>query len=298
MPAAGAAPTPASAPRAVPTPRPHLRLLPDTGVVVATAGDFRLLADVGSASAADAAAPALAILVWHDGRPLLVEAARSSDVPGPVHDRKGGRRCALLVDGAHPTRARGGLRAGRPRSRLLEAGFEAGTAVVTAEHHGFRRLPAHPVHRRSIRVRHDRIEIVDVVEACGRPRDSVGWDEPWQPRHADRHATARLVDVLFPLAEGFTVRDAAPAHRGGAGLTTATARFAPIAGGPILTLRAHAQRATGGSPAAAAWQVETTDHAPGRQRAGPDVTARFRVRARLPVRVRTVLTVGPPAPTH
>jgi uncharacterized heparinase superfamily protein len=264
-----------------------LRLLADSGFAVATAGVLRMLADFGPPSPGhpSAHAGALAFLLWHEGRPLLVDTGTSTDDPGPVRDLERGTAAhsTVVVDGADSIEARVPFRAARAaRARLLEAGFDGGAVLLTGEHDGFRHLPGRPVHRRDLRLRPDQVEIIDTVEAVRR-----------NPRRAGAH----VVDVLFQLAPGLGLTAEPRVDRSGTG---SVARFVR-ADGTIVTLRALCEPAdaessgTGPRPAAAAWQIVTAERATGWRRTVPAATARFRVRARLPLRVRTVLTVLPGA---
>ncbi|WP_045878223.1 heparinase II/III family protein [Pseudofrankia sp. DC12] len=279
--------TPTSAARAPDAAEPTLRVLADSGLAVATAGVLWVLADFGPPSTAHppAHASALAFLLWHAGRPLLVDTGTSTDVPGPVRGRERGTAAhsTIVVDGADSVEARGPLRAGRAaRARLLEAGFDGAGVLLAGEHAGFHHLRGRPAHRRDLRLWPDRVEIIDTVE-------------PTRP--SPRRAGAHVIDVLFQFAPGLGLTAEPRLDRSGAG---SVARFVR-ADGTIVTLRALCEPADAegadawAGPAAAAWQIVTAERATGWRRTVPAATARFRVRARLPLRVRTVLTVVPGA---
>ena len=97
--------------------------LPDTGLVRAAAGSWRLLADVGPPCPeelpAHAHADTLGCLVHVDGAPLLVDTGTSTYAPGPVrsYERSTAAHNTAEVDGTDSTEVWGAFRAGR-RARV------------------------------------------------------------------------------------------------------------------------------------------------------------------------------------
>ena len=81
-------------------PDDRLLVLPDTGLVRALAGGWRLLADVGAPCPgelpAHAHADTLSCLVHVGGVPLLVDTGTSTYAPGPVRDYERSRACCCL----------------------------------------------------------------------------------------------------------------------------------------------------------------------------------------------------------
>ncbi|MBX6389556.1 MAG: alginate lyase family protein [Frankia sp.] len=288
-----------------PAPRPaaaggaSLRLLADSGLAVLRAGGWRLLADVGLPCPDDlpahAHADSLGFLLWHDDTALLVDTGTSTYEPGRLRDTERGTAAhsTVVLDGADSTEVWGAFRAGRrARPRLLEAGFDAGAVVLAAEHDGYRHLPGRPRHRRTWRLAPDRLEIVDVIDS---PASRAGALAAYLGGGGGREHRA---DILFQLAPGLVPvigGAGTPAGRGGDALA---AHFAGPDGGPVLTALARAECPLPGGPDGG-WRSRTTHRAAGWNRMVPALTAVFSVRGRLPLRVRTVLTLAatlPPVP--
>jgi uncharacterized heparinase superfamily protein len=231
-----------------PAPAGPLHLLPDTGLVRATAGGWHLLADVGPPCPrelpAHAHADTLGCLVHLDGRPLLVDTGTSTYAPGATrdHERSTAAHNTAEVDGQDSTEVWGAFRAGR-RARVLDvaAGADgAGEAVtVQASHDGYRHLPGRPVHRRRWTVRAGELRVDDTVSGRGRHQVTVRW-------HLAPGTGLRLVPdgaVVTSAAGELDVTvtvdgEPATAPDGGTALTAATAPvsvgFGRTAAAPLL----------------------------------------------------------------
>jgi uncharacterized heparinase superfamily protein len=167
-----------------PDPRPDaaLLVLPDSGLVRATAGSWRLLADVGlpcpGELPAHAHADTFSCLVHVDGAPLLVDTGTSTYAPGPrrSYERSTAAHNTVEVDGTNSTEVWGAFRAGR-RARVRDVVTRTDTGVVTvaASHDGFRRLPGRPDHRRRWLLAGSGLQVDDLVTGRGRHLVVVRW---------------------------------------------------------------------------------------------------------------------------
>ena len=189
-----------------PAPAAPLLTLPDTGLVRAAAGGWRLLADVGAPCPdelpAHAHADTLGCLLHVDGTPLLVDTGTSTYTAGPVrsYERSTAAHNTVEVDGADSTEVWGAFRAGR-RARVRErvTRGDAYGLIAEAAHDGYRRLPGRPVHRRRWRLAGTGLQVDDEVTGGKRHQVAVRWH----------------------LVPGADVRLKA----GGAAITTAAGRF-------------------------------------------------------------------------
>jgi uncharacterized heparinase superfamily protein len=181
---------------AEPAPAPALHVLPDTGLVTATAGRWHLLADVGLPCPrelpAHAHADTLGCLVHVDGEPLLVDTGTSSYAPGPVrqYQRSTAAHNTLEIDRADSTEVWGAFRAGRRarvagRAAAVTSGAvtsdsasgtaASGTVTIEAAHDGYRYRPGRPSHHRSWRLSADELRIDDAVTGLGQHEIAVRW---------------------------------------------------------------------------------------------------------------------------
>jgi uncharacterized heparinase superfamily protein len=230
-----------------------LLVLPDTGMVRATAGGWHLLADVGAPCPAGlpahAHADTLGCLVHVDGTPLLVDTGTSTYEPGPVRDyqRSTAAHSTAEVDGRDSTEVWGAFRAGR-RARVSGVATHADAAGVTCEasHDGFRALPGRPVHRRRWSLTSTALRVDDIISGRGRHTVTIRWQ----------------------LAPGCAVQIAAA----GARVTTPAGTFQVA-----VTATRPVTLAAGSRPVAAGYGVTT---------AAPVLACR--ADAVLPVRVTTV----------
>src|ERR1019366_7052908 len=151
-PVGGAMLTALRSPTLVPGP---LLTLPGTGLIRATAGDWHLLADVGTPCPeelpAHAHADTLSCIVHVDGEPLLVDTGTSTYVPGTIrsYERSTAAHNTVEVDGADSTEVWGAFRAAR-RARVhgVAARNEPDGVTIEAAHDGFGRLGGRAIHRR------------------------------------------------------------------------------------------------------------------------------------------------------
>jgi len=164
-----------------PSPAP-LVVLPDTGLVRATAGDWHLLADVGPPCPdelpAHAHADTLGCLLHVAGTPLLVDTATSTYAAGRDRDyeRSTAAHNTLEIDGQDSTEVWGAFRAGR-RARVagVKAAERDGRITAAAAHDGYRRLPGRPRHRRTWTLTADGLEVRDQVTGTGEHALTVRW---------------------------------------------------------------------------------------------------------------------------
>jgi len=163
-------------------PSGSLHVLPDTGLVRATAGRWHLLADIGLPCPrelpAHAHADTLGCLLHIDSEPLLIDTGTSRYEAGAVrdHERSTAAHNTLEVDGTDSTEVWGAFRAGR-RARVTRASAATAEDVVTIEavHDGYRHLPGRPTHHRRWRLSADELRVDDTVTGRGRHRITVRW---------------------------------------------------------------------------------------------------------------------------
>ena len=159
-----------------------LLVLPDTGLVRASAGGWDLLADVGAPCPdelpAHAHADTLSCLLNVDGVPLLVDTGTSTYAPGPVRDyeRSTAAHNTIEVDGTDSTEVWGAFRAAR-RARVSEVSARADAGVLTVEavHDGFRRRPGRPAHRRRWSLSKTGLRVDDLIGGSGDHAMTVRW---------------------------------------------------------------------------------------------------------------------------
>ena len=164
------------------TPDDRLLVLPDTGLVRASAGGWRLLADVGPPCPdelpAHAHADTLSCLVHVDGTPLLVDTGTSTYAPGPVRDyeRSTAAHNTVEIDGANSTEVWGAFRAAR-RARVgkVMARDDDGELTADSAHDGYRRLPGRPVHHRRWTLSATGLRVDDLVRGTGEHSVTVRW---------------------------------------------------------------------------------------------------------------------------
>ena len=162
----------------LPPPDP-LVVLPDTGLVRAAAGNWRLLADVGAPCPeelpAHAHADTLGCLVQVGGVPLLVDTGTSTYAPGPVrsYERSTAAHNTLDVDDTDSTEVWGAFRAAR-RARVTDVvtcTAHGGVLTIEAAHDGYRHLPGRPIHRRRWMLTEAGLRVEDYVS--GRARHAI-----------------------------------------------------------------------------------------------------------------------------
>ena len=178
--------------------------LPDTGLILATAGGWHVLADVGAPCPeelpAHAHADTLSCLVHVDGEPLLVDTGTSTYAPGAVrsYERSTAAHNTVEVDGANSTEVWGAFRAAR-RARVRGVAAESRPDGVTIEaaHDGFSWLCGQPVHRRRWSLTPEGLKVVDLVTGSGRHDIAVRWHlapgstvQPGDGRTAEASPTA------------------------------------------------------------------------------------------------------------
>jgi uncharacterized heparinase superfamily protein len=159
-----------------------LHVLPDTGLVLARAGDWQVLADVGLPCPrelpAHAHADTLSCVVHVGAEPLIIDTGTSTYAPGAARDRERSTAAhnTVEVDRRDSTEVWGAFRAGR-RARVLGVSAHADADAITVEatHDGYRHLPGRPEHQRRWSVCADELRIDDTVTGRGRHHVAVRW---------------------------------------------------------------------------------------------------------------------------
>jgi uncharacterized heparinase superfamily protein len=165
-----------------PAPDAPVLVLPDTGLVLAVADGWHLLADVGPpcppSLPGHAHADTFSCLVHVDGVPLLVDTGTSTYEPGPVrrYERSTAAHSTVQVDDADSTEVWAAFRAAR-RARVsgLAVHADSSGAAFQAVHDGFRRLPGRPLHLRQWSLTETGLRVDDVVTGRGRHKVIVRW---------------------------------------------------------------------------------------------------------------------------
>jgi len=165
------------------SPPDPLVVLPDTGLVRAWAGNWRLLADVGAPCPeelpAHAHADTLSCLVQVGGVPLIVDTGTSTYAPGPVrsYERSTAAHNTLEIDDTDSTEVWGAFRAAR-RARVTEVATctaHGGVLTIEAAHDGYRQLPGRPTHRRRWMLTEAGLRVEDYVSGRRRHTIALRW---------------------------------------------------------------------------------------------------------------------------
>jgi uncharacterized heparinase superfamily protein len=222
-----------------------LHMLPDTGLALARAGEWHLLADIGPPCPrelpAHAHADTLSCVVHVGAEPLLIDTGTSTYAPGAVRDRERSTAAhnTVEVDRSDSTEVWGAFRAGRrARVHAVSASADAFEVTVEAAHDGYRHLPGRPTHHRRWSLRRDELRIDDTVTGRGQHRVTVRW-------HLPPGAALRLVPggavVITPGGEiGVTViATSEPTMT--AATAQVTAGFGRTVIAPVLTCTLHPQ---------------------------------------------------------
>jgi len=160
-----------------------LLALPDTGLVRATAGGWRLLADVGAPCPEElpghAHADTLSCLVYMGGAPLLIDTGTSTYAPGSIrsYERSTAAHNTAEVDGIDSTEVWGAFRAGR-RARITDVSTciaHGGVLTIEAAHDGYRCLPGKPIHRRRWVLTEAGLRVEDYISGRGRHVIMLRW---------------------------------------------------------------------------------------------------------------------------
>jgi len=117
--------------------------------------------------------------------------------PQRAWERSTAAHNTVTIDGHDQTEVWGGFRAGRlapAHLDLVEGGAEP---VVVAHHTGYLRRPGSPVHRRTVRLLPDALEITDEVLGSGRHHVSMAVEHTDLP-------DGRALQIAAP--DGFQVR--------------------------------------------------------------------------------------------
>jgi uncharacterized heparinase superfamily protein len=155
-------------------PQSRLVVLPESGYVIASPSQrIHLVADVGPPCPPDlpahAHADCLSFELAVDGRRVVVDTGTSTYESGARRDHERSTRAhnTVEIDGADQTEVWGAFRAGRRATSSLERIADApGEVEIVASHDGYRKLSGSPRHRRTWRLRADRLEVVDVIEGA------------------------------------------------------------------------------------------------------------------------------------
>jgi hypothetical protein len=242
FPAAGSPPV--AAPPAAGAPPGRLITLPDTGLIVATAGAWHLLADVGEPCPdelpAHAHADTLSCLVHVDGEPLLIDTGTSSYAPGSVrsYERSTAAHNTVEVDGANSTEVWGAFRAAR-RARVtrVTTSSEPDGVTIEAAHDGFARLGGRPVHRRRWSLTAAGLRVDDLVTGSGPHAIAVRWHlAPGSTVRAHRGQAPEITSagvIAVTRAGRFAVTIATPAGAFDVSITAPARATLTVESGPV-----------------------------------------------------------------
>lgn len=190
----------------------RLTVLPQSGYVVMRPDEhMHLVADIGDPCPPDlpahAQADCLSFELAVGGRRVVVDAGTSTYAAGPerAYERSTAAHNTVTIDGADQTEVWSVFRAARlARARIERADDDGHTITVTGSHDGYRRLPGHPVHRRTWTASPTAVTITDEVLGTGNHTieshvrfsapgaGTAAWAEPADVQVTDcpaRHAT-------------------------------------------------------------------------------------------------------------
>jgi uncharacterized heparinase superfamily protein len=163
-------------------PASPLLVLPETGLVRAVVGEWRLLADVGPpcppSLPGHAHADTLSCLLYVETLPLLIDTGTSTYEPGAVrrHERSTAAHSTVELDGTDSTEVWDVFRVGR-RARVSGLATHADSSCVTCEavHDGFRCLSGRPLHRRRWALTSEGLRVDDAISGKGRHEICLRW---------------------------------------------------------------------------------------------------------------------------
>jgi uncharacterized heparinase superfamily protein len=151
---------------------------------------------------AHAQADALSLLLQVCGVDVLTDTGTSTYVAGErrQYERSTRAHNALEVDGQDQTEVYGAFRAGRRhRVTIHRVDEQPGRLVVEASHDGYRHLRGRPVHRRSVTVTEDGVEILDRVIGRGTHEVVVYWHLGRQAVCDDESPTVDVVGTRLTM---------------------------------------------------------------------------------------------------
>lgn len=194
-------------------PQPGLRVLDATGWVTVAVGDAWLAFDAGPDGApyqpGHAHADALGFELWVGGRRAVVDYGVSSYLDDDARQRTRATfsHSTVELEGTDSCEVWRAFRVGhRQHATLLSAKSERDGAVrISASHDGYRRLPGHPTHVRTLELEPGRLRVIDRID--GGPSAGVSrlrldaeqaqrlrvrgsgelerMDDVWHPRYSD-----------------------------------------------------------------------------------------------------------------
>jgi uncharacterized heparinase superfamily protein len=133
----------------------------------------------------------LSLEISRDGARVLVNSGTSTYDAGEErrYERSTAAHNTLRIDGAEQSEMWGAFRVGR-RARILSATTSGDSAE--GAHAGFRRLRGAPIHRRTLTVHDDSVEILDAIE--GRGTHLVEWFFHFHP-DVEARPTGSVVEL-------------------------------------------------------------------------------------------------------
>ena len=225
-------------------PHDSLLVLPATGLVRATAGDWHLLADVGPpcppSLPAHAHADTFGCLVHIGKVPLLIDTGTSTYEPGLVrrHERSTAAHSTVQVDGADSTEVWAVFRAGR-RARVTGLNAHVVPSGITCEavHDGFRSLRGRPLHRRRWSLTSGGLRVDDTVTGRGRHEIVIRWQLAAGCAIRVAEASAIVIGPAGTFSVAVTATDPVLLA---AETSQVAVGFGSTADAPVLSCRAHA----------------------------------------------------------
>src|SRR5664279_515884 len=149
------------------------------------AGRWHVIADVALPCPNDlpahAHADTLALLLWCDGQPVLVDTGTSTYQAGSRRalERSTAAHNTVRVDGLDSTEVWGAFRAGRrARPSMQEWAVDRRPIRLRARHDGYRWLPGQPMHERTWELEEECLTITDRITGTGLHHVEVHWHLP------------------------------------------------------------------------------------------------------------------------
>ena len=152
---------------------------------------------------AHAHADTLSIEVSLFSRRVLVNSGTSLYGSGEERHRQRGTAAhnTVVIDGENSSEVWGGFRVGR-RARVQGVHWEPTECCIAAEHDGYRWLPGHPVHHRTVRLEPHQLIVTDHLKGRRRHTAQVRWHLHPQVVITNAQVERNVYQLTVPTHEG------------------------------------------------------------------------------------------------